>query len=40
MTNPFNNIITPEFKNIFDQAIDTILSPTGLVTPCKLVYKI
>jgi hypothetical protein len=40
MTNPFDNIITPEFKNIFDQAIDTILSPTGLVTPCKLVYKI
>lgn len=39
MTNPFNNIITPEFKNVFDQAIDAILSPTGLVTPCKLVYK-
>jgi hypothetical protein len=39
MSNIFNNVITPEFKNIFNQAIDSILSQNGLTIPCKFIYK-
>lgn len=39
MTNIFDNAITPEFKQLFNQAIDTVLSENGLTIPCKLVYK-
>jgi hypothetical protein len=36
---PFNNLLSPEFKSLFNQAIDTILDPSsGLVNPCVLKY--
>ena len=38
MTNIFDNIITPEFKNIFNDAIDHIVSNQGLTIPCILKY--
>ena len=36
--NPFNNILTPEFKQLFNDAIDAILADTGLTTSCILKY--
>lgn len=38
--NPFNQLLTPEFKNLFTQAIDTLLDPnSGLVNVCTLRYS-
>lgn len=38
--NPFSHLLTPEFKNLFIQAIDTILDPnSGLVNSCTLEYS-
>lgn len=37
--NTFNSLITPEFKEIFNMAIDTLLADTGLSTKCKLVFN-
>lgn len=36
--NIFDGIITEEHKNIFNQAIDTLISAKGLGTQCKLIY--
>ncbi len=37
--NIFDNIITKEYKDLFNQAIDSIISPEGLGTQCKLLYS-
>lgn len=37
--NPFSQVITPEFKTLFDNAIDALLAQSGLTVACKLVYK-
>ena len=37
--NPFENIITSAHKEIFNQAIDSLLSQSGLTTPCTLFYR-
>jgi hypothetical protein len=39
MTNPFSNIITSEFKQIYNQAIDALLENTALTVPCTLIYS-
>jgi len=36
--NPFSNILTLEFKQLFNNAIDAILSDSGLTTECILKY--
>jgi hypothetical protein len=37
--NQFQNLLTPEFKQIFNDAIDTLLDPSGgLVSPCLIRY--
>lgn len=38
MANPFETIISPEFKNIYNQAIDGILSNGSLAVPCTINY--
>jgi hypothetical protein len=35
----FENLITNEFKAIFNDAIDTIISQNGLSVPCRLKYS-
>lgn len=37
--NPFTNLITPELKQLFNRAIDTVLADTGLSTKCKLIFN-
>jgi hypothetical protein len=32
------NVITPQFKAIFNQAIDSLIDRNGLAVPCKVVY--
>jgi len=39
MTNIFNNVFTPEFKELFNNAIDAILEQNALSLPCKLIYS-
>ncbi|MEX0598520.1 MAG: hypothetical protein WD512_18705 [Candidatus Paceibacterota bacterium] len=39
MTNVFNNIFTTDFKNVFNDAIDSLLEQNGLTLPCKLIYS-
>ena len=34
----FNDLITPEFKKLFNEAIDTLLAPNSLTVPCKLYF--
>lgn len=34
----FDNIITNNFKNLFNGAIDHLISSQGLAVPCSLVY--
>ena len=36
--NPFSNILTAEFKQLFNDAIDAILADSGLTTSCILKY--
>lgn len=35
----FDQLITSEFKNIFNMAIDTIIAKDALSVPCKLQYS-
>jgi hypothetical protein len=35
----FSNIITPEFKAIYNSAIDSLIGQNGLAVPCKIVYE-
>lgn len=35
----FDNIITSEFKNLFTDAIDSLLAENSLSVPCKLFYS-
>lgn len=35
----FDNLITPEFKQIFNNSIDTLLSQHSLSVPCLLTYN-
>lgn len=39
MTNPFDNLITSDFKQTFNYAISALLADTALTVPCKLVYE-
>jgi hypothetical protein len=39
MNNQFNNIITSEFKQIFNNAIDALLKDSALTRRCKLRYS-
>lgn len=34
-----NDILTSQFKNLYNEAIDTILADSGLTVPCSLKYK-
>lgn len=34
----FDNIITPQFKKIFNDAIDTVISQNAMSVPCTLKY--
>lgn len=36
--NPFSGIISPEFKNLFNSAIDSLLEQNALTVPCILKY--
>lgn len=38
MANIFNNIISSDFKNLYDQAIDSILENNALTVPCSIFY--
>jgi hypothetical protein len=38
MANPFTGIITAEFKQIFDDAINALLENTALTVPCTLIF--
>lgn len=38
MTNPFAGIITPQFKALFNNAIDALLEDTALTLPCRLTF--
>jgi hypothetical protein len=38
MANPFEGLISAEYKNIYNQAIDSLLSTTGLTVPCVISY--
>jgi hypothetical protein len=35
----FDNIINSSFKNIYNSAIDSLISKNGLALPCKLIYN-
>ena len=35
----FDNIITPEFKQLFKSSIDTLLAQNALTVPCKIQYE-
>ncbi len=39
MANPFEGIITSEFKELFTNMIDSLLEDTALTVPCRLVYE-
>jgi hypothetical protein len=34
----FDNIITPQFKQLFNESINTLLAPNSLAIPCKLYF--
>jgi hypothetical protein len=36
--NPFSNILSSEFKQLFNDAIDAVLSDSGLTNECILLY--
>jgi len=38
MANPFEGLISSEYKNLYNQAIDSLLSSTGLAVPCLISY--
>lgn len=38
MNNPFAGIISNDFKNMFNNAIDALLETTALTLPCRLRY--
>lgn len=39
MSNPFENVITKEFKQLYNNAIDGLLHQDALSIPCKLKYS-
>lgn len=39
MSNPFINIISPELKGIFNNAIDALLQQNALTVPCRFKYS-
>jgi len=39
MSNPFSNIISPELKQVFNNAIDALLEQNALTVPCRLRYS-
>ena len=38
MANIFKDIISNEFKELFNNAIDSLLTDTSLTIPCRLKY--
>ena len=38
MNNPFSSIISPELKQVFNDAIDSLLEQNALTVPCRLKY--
>lgn len=38
MTNIFSGLINQDFKNIFNNAIDSLLEDNALTLPCKIIY--
>jgi hypothetical protein len=38
MSNPFSGIISTDFKNLYNNAIDSLLEQNALTLPCKLQY--
>jgi hypothetical protein len=38
MTNPMLSILTPQFKQLFNNAIDAIVDQSGLTIPCTFQY--
>jgi hypothetical protein len=38
MTNIFEGLISPQFKNTFNQAIDALLADNALSVPCEITY--
>lgn len=38
MSNPFSGIVSPELKQLFNNAIDSLLENNALTLPCKLRY--
>lgn len=38
MTNPFSGIISSELKNLYNNAIDSLLETSALTLPCKIRY--
>lgn len=39
MSNPFNNIISPQLKEVFNNAIDALLAKNALTVQCRLKYS-
>lgn len=39
MTNPFSNLINNDFKNLYKNAIDSLLENTALSVPCLFKYS-
>lgn len=39
MSNPFSNLITSDFKDIFTNMIDALLEDDSLTVPCRLIYE-
>lgn len=37
--NIFSNLINPEFKGLYDQAIDALLENNALTVPCSIFYN-
>ena len=35
----FDNLITPEFKKVFKDSIDTLIAQNSLSVPCTLKYE-
>lgn len=39
MTNPFTNILNKNFKQLYNNAIDSLLEQNALTIPCRLKYS-
>ena len=39
MTNPFDSIISSDFKQLYNNAIDGLLKQNALTVPCRIKYS-